>query len=53
MKSAMNLNIRPIRKNDSQDVERLVELSLAAWEPVFDSFNTVLGSEIYLTIYVI
>ena len=40
----MNLNIRPVR---SDDVEDLVYLSLLAWAPVFPSFERILGPEIY------
>lgn len=31
----MNLNIRPV---DERDIDDIVELSLLAWEPVFQSF---------------
>jgi ribosomal protein S18 acetylase RimI-like enzyme len=40
--------IRPFRDND---IEQVVTLSLLAWERVFQSFEQVLGSEIYLRIY--
>jgi ribosomal protein S18 acetylase RimI-like enzyme len=40
--------IRPLR---AADVAPIVQLSLAAWEPVFLSFRRVLGSEIYTRIY--
>jgi len=39
----MDLRIRPIGEND---IEALAQLSLAAWEPVFRSFEQVLGHAI-------
>lgn len=44
----MNLRIRPYVSND---LEAIVELSILAWEPVFDSFQQVLGPAIYAHIY--
>ena len=44
----MNLLIRPYVSNDLAEI---VELSLLAWEPVFDSFQQVLGPAIYAHIY--
>jgi GNAT superfamily N-acetyltransferase len=44
----MNLRIRPVRESD---VEALVELSLLAWEPVFPSFERILGHRIYALIW--
>jgi len=44
----MNLQIRPAAAND---LEAIVHLSLLAWEPVFHSFEQVLGTEIYSLIY--
>ena len=44
----MNLQIRSLYKSDTKD---LVQLSLLAWAPVFDSFEHVLGPEIYATVY--
>jgi len=44
----MTVCIRPI---SSDDIEAVVHLSLAAWEPVFRSFSSVLGAEIYGLIY--
>lgn len=44
----MNLLIRPYTSND---LEAIVELSILAWEPVFDSFQQVLGFAIYALIY--
>ena len=40
-----------IRRLRGDDIERVVELSLAAWEPVFVSFRAVLGDAIYQRIY--
>ena len=44
----MNLHIRPVC---DQDVKALVQLSLLAWDPVFSSFEQILGPEIYAIIY--
>ena len=44
----MDLHIRPACDND---VEALVELSLLAWIPVFDSFERIFGSSIYTLIW--
>jgi ribosomal protein S18 acetylase RimI-like enzyme len=44
----MSETIRPMR---AADVAPIVQLSLAAWEPVFRSFERVLGTEIYTRIY--
>jgi ribosomal protein S18 acetylase RimI-like enzyme len=44
----MTSRIRPIR---SDDIAAVVRLSVAAWEPVFRSFQAVLGQEIYARIY--
>jgi len=44
----MNLHIRPV--ND-EDIAELVRLSLLAWEPVFVSFNQLLGGDIYQLIW--
>lgn len=44
----MNLQIRPLETNE---VEAVVQLSLAAWAPVFQSFEQVLGAEIYAIVY--
>jgi ribosomal protein S18 acetylase RimI-like enzyme len=44
----MNLHIRPVCNHD---VEDLVQLSLLAWVPVFDSFNQILGPYIYSLIW--
>jgi len=44
----MKLHIRPIKKKDIEDV---VQLSLLAWVPVFDSFKQILGSIIFSLIW--
>lgn len=44
----MDLHIRPVCNND---VEDLVQLSLLAWGPIFDSFEQILGSNIYPLIW--
>ncbi len=44
----MDLQIRPVRDTD---VEDLVQLSLLAWVPVFDSFERILGLDIYTLIW--
>ena len=44
----MTLQIRPMAEDD---LEAVVHLSLLAWEPVFNSFEQVLGSKIYKLIY--
>lgn len=40
----MDVRVRPASKSDIED---LVQLSLLAWAPVFDSIEKVLGSKIY------
>ena len=44
----MDLRIRPVTSNDVEDV---VQLSLLAWVPVFESFERILGSTIYKLIW--
>jgi GNAT superfamily N-acetyltransferase len=44
----MDLRIRPVRDTD---VEDLVRLSLLAWEPVFRSFEQLLGPAVYTLIW--
>ena len=44
----MNLQIRPFNTNDIND---LVQLTLLAFEPVFISFEQILGPNIYPIIY--
>jgi GNAT superfamily N-acetyltransferase len=41
-------SIRPLA---GSDIGPVVDLSLRAWAPVFDSFRQVLGKEIYLRLY--
>lgn len=40
-----------IRALVASDIAPVVDLSLRAWAPVFDSFRTVLGEDIYLRLY--
>ena len=44
----MSLQIRAVHE---EDVEAVVGLSLAAWVPVFDSFQQILGEQIYHAIW--
>ena len=44
----MNLNIRLYR---DEDHDAIIELSLLAWEPVFRSFEQVLGRNVYDLLY--
>ena len=44
----MNLKIRPVQEDD---IESLVQLSFLAWEPVFESFENMLGPGIYPLIW--
>ena len=44
----MPTTIRPLA---APDIAAVVDLSLRAWEPVFDSFRQVLGEEIFLHFY--
>ena len=44
----MEFHIRPIKKKDIEDI---VQLSLMAWVPVFDSFKQILGSKIFSLIW--
>lgn len=44
----MDLTIRPVT---SGDVEPLMDLAVAAWTPIFDSFHIVLGPAIYGLLY--
>jgi ribosomal protein S18 acetylase RimI-like enzyme len=44
----VDLHIRPVRDTDVDD---LVQLSLLAWEPVFRSFEQILGQAIYKRIW--
>lgn len=40
-----------IRRYADADRERVVELSLAAWAPVFESFRTMLGDSLYRRVH--
>ena len=40
--------IRPLR---AADIAAVVEFSLRAWAPVFESFSTVLGDRVYQALY--
>ena len=44
----MNFSIRPFA---TQDMDEIVALSILAWEPVFHSFQQILGPTIYGHIY--
>jgi hypothetical protein len=40
-----------IREFDDQDLNSLIQLSLVAWEPVFQSFKKILGPDIFPFLY--
>jgi GNAT superfamily N-acetyltransferase len=40
-----------IRLFDQRDIDDVLELSLLAWEPVFDSFRHILGTAIFAIAY--
>jgi GNAT superfamily N-acetyltransferase len=42
------LDIRAFRE---ADLERIIEFSLRAWEPVFESIRSVLGEEVFAALY--
>ena len=44
----MNLSIRPLNPDD---IDALIQLSLATWEPVFESFLQILGPNRYSLIW--
>jgi ribosomal protein S18 acetylase RimI-like enzyme len=44
----VNLHIRLVNKNDIDD---LIQLTLLAFEPIFNSFAQILGAQIYPVIY--
>jgi GNAT superfamily N-acetyltransferase len=44
----MNLNIRPVCDDD---IDEVVRISLLAWTPVFESFEQILGPDIYPILY--
>jgi ribosomal protein S18 acetylase RimI-like enzyme len=45
------MNATTIRTYAADDSDRVVELSLAAWQPVFDSFRAILGDELYRRVH--
>jgi GNAT superfamily N-acetyltransferase len=40
-----------VRRFVDADADRVVELSVEAWSPVFESFRTILGDELYLRVH--
>ena len=40
-----------LRRYRTADADRIVELSLAAWEPVFASFRAVMGDHLYARVH--
>ena len=44
----MTFSIRALRPDD---IDVVVEFSLRAWQPVFESFTRVMGAEIYRRVY--
>lgn len=44
----MTVSIRALRPDD---IDAVVEFSLRAWQPVFESFRQVMGAEIYRRVY--
>jgi len=48
LRFAMSIHIRLL---DAQEIDDVVHLSLLAWEPVFHSFEQVLGPAIYARLY--
>jgi ribosomal protein S18 acetylase RimI-like enzyme len=44
----MGPTIRPLR---AADIAAIVEFSLRAWAPVFESFRTILGERVYQALY--
>lgn len=49
--SRLNTTSRKIRPLTPSDLEEVVDLSLLAWEPVFVSFENILGTEIFDLLY--
>ena len=41
----------PIRPFEERDLNRIVEIALAAWVPVFESFAELLGPDLFRTVY--
>jgi hypothetical protein len=44
----VTVSIRALRPDD---IDVVVEFSLRAWQPVFESFRQVMGAEIYRRVY--
>jgi ribosomal protein S18 acetylase RimI-like enzyme len=44
----VTVSIRPLRPDD---IDVVVEFSLRAWQPVFESFRQVMGAEVYRRVY--
>ena len=44
----MTVTVRPLQE---RDIAGVVEFSLRAWQPVFESFKTVMGPEIFRRVY--
>jgi GNAT superfamily N-acetyltransferase len=49
--SEMQDDLVEIRRFESSDLDAVVEFSLRAWEPVFESLRGVLGEEIFLRLH--
>ncbi|MDQ3525389.1 MAG: hypothetical protein M3451_10105 [Chloroflexota bacterium] len=49
--SFSNASLKRIRPLVATDLNAVVDLSLLAWEPVFQSFETILGTPIFDRIY--
>jgi ribosomal protein S18 acetylase RimI-like enzyme len=45
------LATKDIRPYEPRDRDEVIELSFLAWQPVFDSFRTIMGERIFLGIY--
>jgi ribosomal protein S18 acetylase RimI-like enzyme len=50
-KQPFNTASRHIRPLEVDDLETVVDLSLSAWEPVFTSFEHILGTQIFKLLY--
>jgi hypothetical protein len=48
MMAIMGPTIRPLTQGD---IAAVVEFSLRAWAPVFESFRAVLGEQVYQVLY--
>jgi ribosomal protein S18 acetylase RimI-like enzyme len=47
----MSMSVDEIRAASESDTQRIVELSLAAWAPVFDSFRSLMGETLYQRVH--